>query len=138
MDFSSLLLFVTLGLKVASGLSRKFARCDHPGVVSFVYKCIHQDSANYLLKHFRDIPITIMFDLMFFEDESKIELYRHMAWKGYDIGLFVDHTRRKVFEDGMDDPVYLKDLKNKFKKSFKQDLQFVYAAWTMTLEQSHT
>lgn len=138
MDLSFLLFFVAFGLKVVSGLSKKFARCDQPGVVSFVYKCIHQDSADYLLKHFKRIPITIMFDLMSFEDESKIELYRHMAWKGYDIGLFVDHNRRKVLEDGMDDPVYLKDLKNKFKKLFKQDLQFVYAAWTMTLKQSNT
>lgn len=136
MDLLLLLLFVTLGLEGVFGLSKKWMRCDQPGVVSFVYKCIHQDSANYILKYLKHTPITIMFDLLYFEDGSNVELYEYMARMGYDIGLFVDYTRRKMFEDNLDDPVFLTDLKDKFKKLFKQDLKFVYAAWTMTLKQS--
>jgi hypothetical protein len=131
-----LLLLLLMVFGDASSVSKRWSRCDQPGVVSFVFKCIHQDSARYTLKHFKDIPITIMFNLIHFKDESKIKLHQHMSRMGHEVGLFVDHPGRDRFEDDLRDAVFLASLKKKFKKLFWQDLKFVYAAWTLTSEQT--
>ena len=131
-----LLLVLLISFGDASNVPKRWSRCAQPGVVSFVFKCIHPDSARYTLKHFKDIPITIMFNLMHFQDESKIKLYQHMSKMGHEVGLFVDHPVRNKFEDDLRDPVFLTSLKKKFKKLFWQDLKFVYAAWTLTSEQT--
>lgn len=95
-----------------------------------------RDSAEYTLEHFQSIPITIMFDLLHVEDGINLKLYQYMANMNYEIGLFVDHTTKKKFEEGVEDPGFFVDLKNKFKGLFGRDLKFVYVAWTMTLEQT--
>ena len=131
-----LLLFIVLESCAALKLSRRWSRCDQPGVVSFVFKCIHEDSVRYALKHFKDIPITIMFDLVHLGGGSNARWYQYMSKMNYDIGLFVDYTGRGRFEDDLHDPAFLGDLRGKFRRLFNQDLKFVYAAWTLTAEQT--
>lgn len=58
-----------------------------------------RDSVEYTLKHFQDIPITVMFDLLHFEDEASVGLYQDMAKMNYDLGLFVDYTTKRKFEE---------------------------------------
>lgn len=77
-----------------------------------------------------------MLDLLHLEEETNVELYQYMARMNHDLGLFVDYTTKRKFEEHLGDPDYFVGLKSKFRSLFEQDLKYVYVAWTMTLEQT--
>lgn len=126
-------------LQEAAATPRKWSRCDSPGMVSLVYKCLHRyaagfqhpigrDTLKWTEEKYPDIPITYLIDVKDMADVTRLHL--RLA-KDHTIGLYAGHREKERVLDASTRSAFFEEATRKYKAAFRQPPEYIMFAFTI-------